>query len=189
MSEVSYIAPLPRTELRAALRRNHAAIDPALRILAEDLLGAGSPIDLVAADAAGRVVLILIGDEGGDRELLTRGIAQRAWVMPRLRDWIQLAPSLGLQVEAPARLSLVCPAYAADTLAAATALGRDLVELFVYRCVQNGASSSVLVEQIGAAPAARQPASPPTPGQLPRFRSGLTEQDLNLTPLEVRDFR
>jgi hypothetical protein len=189
VSDVSYIPPLPRTELRAALRRNHAALDPSFRMLAEDLLGAGSTIDLVASDPAGRVALILIGDEGGDRELLTRGIAQRAWVMPRLRDWMQLAPSLGLQLDAPVRLSLVCPAYAAETLAAAAALGRDVVELFVYRCVQNGASSSVLVERVGEADVARQPPAAATASQPPRFRSGLTEEDLNLTPLEVRDFR
>ena len=133
MPEISYIAPLPRAELRAVLRRSHGALDPSLRILAEDLLGAGSNIDLVAADAAGRVALILIGDEGGDRELFTRAIAQRAWVTARLRDWTQLAPSLGLDIDAPVRLSLLCPSYAAETLAAAAALGPDFMELSVVR--------------------------------------------------------
>lgn len=204
MPEISYIAPLPRAELRAALRRSHGALDPSLRILAEDLLGAGSNIDLVAADPAGRVALILIGDEGGDRELFTRAIAQRAWVTARLRDWIQLAPSLGLDIDAPVRLSLLCPSYAAETLAAAAALGRDFVELSVVRCVQNGSSTSVLVERtgevgesgeggrrewIGAADAALTRRSAAAPGQPARFRSGLTEEDLNLTPLEESDFR
>ena len=90
-SDLRYVAALPRPELRNALRRAQA-FDPPLRILAEDVLGADSSIDFVAVDPDGRVILVLIGEDGEDRELLTRAIAQRAWVRPRIRDeiWLKL---------------------------------------------------------------------------------------------------
>jgi hypothetical protein len=189
LSEIGYIASLPRAEVRNALRRHGGGLDPSLRVLAEDLLGAGSTIDLVTADPNGRVVLILIGDEGADRDLFTRAIAQRAWVEARLYDWVQLAPSIGIQADAAVKLMLLCPSYTPETLAAGAALGREVVELCIYRCVRNGSDASVLVERLpGPTPPVSRPTAP-SPGQAARFRSGLTEDDLNLTPLETRDFK
>ena len=182
------MAPLPRAEVRSALRRRGGGLDRSLRILAEDLLGAGSAIDLVTADPDGRIVLILIGDDGADRDLFTRGIAQRAWVEPRLRDWVQLAPSIGVRVDAPVKLMLLCPSYTPETLAAAAALGSEVVELCVCRWVRNGSDANVLVERLGTSAAPAERHATPSPGQAARFRSGLTEDDLNLTPLETRDF-
>ena len=191
-----YVASLPRPEVRAALRRGDTRL-PSLRIFAEDLLGADGSIDLLAVDSEGRVVVLLISDDGKDRDGLTRALAQRAWVRPRLRDWLQLAPSLPVSADAPVVAWLLCPNFSSQTVAAAADLGSDVIELSTLRCVRNGSEATVLVERISPARGAlrdekvNRPNSPETPEPLehsPRFRSGLSERDLGLTPEEVRDF-
>jgi hypothetical protein len=150
-----------------------------VRLVAEGLLGAESPIDFLGIDAEGRAVIILVGDPGGDLELVTRGLAQKAWVEPRLRDWVQLAPHLGLRPEIGARLLLLCPGFRAESRAAASALGPDAPEMILYRCVRNGAGVDALVEPLDHSPAA-PPAAP--------FRTGLTDADLGISPEERREF-
>jgi hypothetical protein len=154
--------------------------------LAEDVLGAEAPIDFVAIDPSGRVVLLLVGDEGDDLELVARGLAQRAWVEPRLRDWLQLAPSLGIRPEAGVRVVLLSPSFRAETLAAARALGPEAPVLAHYRCVRNSAGVEALVELLTPHPDA--PAAGSTPPQPSGFRTGLTDRDLGLTPEEQREF-
>ena len=188
MAEIAYAPPLPRAELRRALLRHRGGgLDPALRVLAEDLLGGGSTIDMLAADPNGAAVIILIGEEGDDLSTFTRGLAQCAWVGPRIKDWLKLAPSLGLDPAARVRLLLLCPSYCDETVAAAASLG-DRVELATTRCVRNGSDSVVLVEPRSGPARTAAMASSPAPGASPRFRSGLTEEDLDLTPEEVREF-
>jgi hypothetical protein len=148
--------------------------------VAEGLLGADSPIDFVGIDAEGRAVIVLVGDAGGDLELVTRGLAQKAWVEPRLRDWLQLAPHLGVRPEAGVRLLLLCPGFRAESRAAVSALGPDAPELILYRCVRNGASVDALVEPLENAPTAPAAAAP--------FRTGLTDADLGISPEERREF-
>ena len=104
MPDLALTAPPPRPELLRQLRLRLGDAAPGLRLLAEGLLGADSPIDFVGIDAEGRAVIILVGDPGGDLELVTRGLAQKAWVGPRLRDWLQLAPKLGVRPELGVRL-------------------------------------------------------------------------------------
>jgi hypothetical protein len=148
--------------------------------VAEGLLGSDSPIDFVGIDAEGRAVIILVGDSGRDLELVTRGLAQKAWVEPRLRDWLQLAPHLGLRPEMGVRLLLLCPGFRAESRAAAAALAPDSPELTLYRCVRNGAGVDALVEPLDSAPAAPAAAAP--------FRTGLTDADLGIRPEERREF-
>ena len=95
-------APHRKELLRQLRPRIHAAA-PELRLIARDLLGAGAPIDFVAVDPSGGVTLLLVGEAGEDLELVARGLAQHAWVTPRVRDWLQLAPELGARPEAGAR--------------------------------------------------------------------------------------
>jgi len=176
-------------QLRASL--GHAV--PGIRLIAEGLLGADAPIDFVGLEPAGRVALILVGGHGQDLELVGRGLAQRAWVEARLDDWIQLAPNLGLRPGAQVRVLLLCPAFAAETRAAIRAVGSDVMAPVIYRCVENGAGFEVLVEHLiadepaagGAPPQVGRAAAPVTP---PRFRTGLTDADLGLTPEEKSEF-
>jgi hypothetical protein len=155
-------------------------VAPGLRLVAESLLGADSPIDFVGVDAEGRTVIVLVGNPGGDLELVARGLAQRAWVQPRLRDWLQLAPHLGVRPEAGVRLLLLSTGFRAESRAAAAALAPGAPELILYRCVRNGAGVDALLEPLEIAPAAPAPTAP--------FRTGLTDADLGISPEERREF-
>jgi len=173
--------PPRRSQLLEGLRARLSEAVPALRLIAEGVLGADSSIDFVGVEPTGRVVLILVGKEGDDLELIGRAVAQRAWVEPRIRDWIQLAPSLGVRPGAGARAVLLCPSFRHETEAAAAALGDQTVSLFRYRCLLNGGNLQILIE-----PVAREAAHEPTPPQpdhpdVPAFRTGLSDEDLGLT--------
>jgi len=185
------ITPLPaRSELRQSLREQVAAMDPPLRVLASELMGATSIVDLLAVDGTGTVVVLLIGEKGEDLELFTRALAQREWVQPRLRDWVQLAPSLQINADARVRVLLLCPSFQEETLLAARGpAGRD-VELGLLRWVRNGSHGAALVELMHPANAdAPRPASNDASAEPTTFRSGLTEQDLNLSVDECREFK
>jgi hypothetical protein len=161
------------------------ALVPGSRLLAERLLGAESRIDFVTLDPTGRVVLVLVGEEGDDLELVGRGLAQRAWVEARLRDWLQLAPDLGARPEACVKVLLVCPSLRPETLAAAGQLDPEILGLAVYRCVRNGASIETLVEPVTVTPPeAEAPVNEPEPLSVPSFRTGLTDSDLGLSSEE-----
>ncbi len=94
LPDLSLTAPPARAELLAQLGSRLTELIPGARLLAERVLGADSRIDFIVAEPSGRVILVLVGEEGQDLELIGRGLAQRAWVEARLRDCLQLAPNL-----------------------------------------------------------------------------------------------
>lgn len=182
MPELRWVGAPERGALHRALRQRLPDLGLVLRVLAEDLLGAEAPIDWLALDPQGGVVLVLVGSDGDDLALVGRALAQKAWVEPRLRDWRQLAPRLGLEADAPVRLLLLAPSFSAASLAAAGSLGPVVAGLATYRCVRNGGSVEVLLE-----PAHRSPLRDEAPPIRSTFRSGLTDADLSLTPGERED--
>jgi hypothetical protein len=191
LPDLRLISPPPRADLLGQLRGRLGHAVPGLRLLAEGLTGADAPIDFVALEPAGRVVLILVGDCGQDLKLVGRGLAQRAWVAARLGDWIQLAPNLGLRANSEVRVLLLCPSYTPETRVAAQAIGPDVMALAIYRCVEDGAGFAVLVEHVVTdEPEADATAPRPSPAATPTapFRTGLTDGDLGLTPEERREF-
>jgi hypothetical protein len=170
-----------------AVRRRITDLGSSLRVVAQDVLGAEDPIDLVAIDAEGRAVVVLVAEGGEGLPLLALGLAQRAWLAPRLRDWAQLAPALGLRPEATPRLLLVAPGFDARLLGAVRAIDPEGIELAVHRTVANGAASEVLLEPLRRAgldvPAPGVPSVPP----LSAFRSGLSDADLGLGSTEIQE--
>jgi hypothetical protein len=182
------LTPLPpRADLVRQLRPRLDELAPGLRVLAEGMLGAESRIDFVGVEASGRTVLVIVGTAEDDLALVGRALAQRAWVEARLRDWLQLAPGLGLRPEAGLRVWLLAPRFRVESIAAARAAGG--IALGTYRCVRNGVGSDALVEpvieaiesdgQAPAAAAARVQA---------HFRTGLNDAELGLTAEERREF-
>jgi len=176
------------------LRARAARLWPALRVIAEDVLGADATIDWVALEPGGRAVAVLVGEDGQDLELVARALAQRAWLAARLRDWLQLAPRIGLRPEAGARAIALSPGFRPEALAAARSLGPEVLSLASYRCLRDASGVSVLLEPEGVAQAATSsaplaatngsgPAAAPEP-----FRTGLTDLDLVLSPEETREF-
>ena len=188
MPELSLTAPPPRDELLPRLRQRLPEAVPGLRVVAEGVLGAEATIDFVGLDPDGRVTLVLVGGEGQDLELLARALAQRAWVTPRLRDWQQLAPELGVRSEAGVRVVLLCPEFRPACEAAARSLGAEAPVLVRYRCVRNGAGIEALVEPRGARALTAGAATGRRAEELPAFRTGLTDADLGLSPEERREF-
>jgi hypothetical protein len=190
MAELSLAAPPERAALLGQIGARIVDLDPSLRVVARDLLAAERSIDFVAVDSRGRAVLVLVGEERGDLILVAQGLAHRAWVAPRLQDWLQLSPNLGIRPEAGVRVVLLSPEFGPDARAAAGAAGDSPLELAIYRFVTNGAWESVLVEPLEARTHLHRvdstaPAPPiPSPSDsLPRpasFRTGLREEDLVL---------
>ena len=188
LADLTLAEPPRRPQLVEGLRTRLCEVIPALRLIAEGVLGADSSIDFVGVEPTGRVVLILIGEEDDDLELVARAVAQRAWVEPRIRDWIQLAPNLGVRPGAGVRAVLFCPSFRHETEAAAAALGDQAVSLVRYRCVLNGGNLETLIEPI--ARGAARASTPPRPDRsgLPAFRTGLSHEDLGLTAEEYVEF-
>jgi hypothetical protein len=187
------VPPPPRAQLLRELRRRLGELVPGLRVAAEALLGAAEvPIDFVGIESGGRVLVVLVGGEGADLELLARAVAERAWVEPRLRDWLQLAPALGIRPEAGARALLLCPRYRPATLEAARALGSDAVWLAQYRCLRHDGGVEALLEGlIGPDAGPRPEPAPPAPIRpfpAADFRTGLSDADLGIAPDEAAEF-
>lgn len=158
-----------RLALRGALLR----LTPPLETIVEDVLGVVSRIDLVTRDPDGAVTVVLVAQAGADLARLAEGIAQRAWLAPRLADWNQLAPHLALAADRGARLLLVAPRFDDRTRAAVEALGPDgvrLAELFP----RGDLDVELRVLEFGAPGESTQPQAPSTRRES-GFRSGLRD--------------
>lgn len=187
MSDPFAIPPPPREVLLRELRARIGELVSGGRVLAEDLLGLASRIDLVVAEPSGRAALVLVGGDSEGLALVGRAVAQRAWVEARLPDWLQLAPGLGLRPEAGVRALLLCPAFCAETRAAARALGGEALALISWRWIREGARTALLLQpEEGSERAAGPPraalASPRSAApHAPVFRTGLSDADLGLS--------
>jgi hypothetical protein len=178
MADLTPAEPPRRSQLVERLRGRLSEVVPTFRMIAEGVLGADSSIDFVGVEPTGRVVLELIG----------RAIAQRAWVEPRIRDWVQLAPNLGVRPGAGARVVLLCPSFCHAAEVAASALGDQAVSLVRYRCLHDRGKLEVLVEPIAAGAARGSSAPRPESAGTPAFRTGLRDEDLGLTADEYVAF-
>jgi hypothetical protein len=178
-------------ERRRALRRALAAQWPELRVVAEDVLGAESRIDLVAVGPAGEVLILLTGEPEDDLALVARGLAQRAWVEAHLPDWLKFAPDLGARPEAGVAVLLLCDHFGAEALAAARALGPGRIAIAACHWVTEGAELRAWLAPIELEPVAGEPApfAPvPAPPPAPEFRTGLRDADLGLSDEEQSAF-
>jgi len=187
MSDFAFRPPPPRDDVLRGLRRRISGLDSSLRILAEEVLGESSIIDLVTVDPKGQVVLLMLGEAGDDLEIFTRALAQRAWVRARIRDWLKLAPGLDLQPDAAVRVVLLCPSFHPETRAAATDIASGVIDLVRYRCLQSEGRTSLLLEPVESTDPVPMPHRDEAPASDPSFRSGLTREDFDLSPEEVRE--
>ena len=194
MSEIQLAPPHSAAELQALVRTEVEHLDPAWRVIAEGVLGLEDRIDLIAIDGRGRIVVTLLGLEGeDDRTLLTRLIAQRAWVADRLDDWAQLAPELELDPDAPVRGVLIAADFSAQTRASAGELSHLAVELIRYTSLRSRGRPQLILSPVetSSSPAFKQESRDPGPAGEPKpsgsvFRSGLSEEDLGLGQPDLR---
>jgi hypothetical protein len=185
LSETS-VAGGSRRELRQAVRRELEALEPGLRLVAEDVLADVSTIDWLGVDSAGRAVLVLIADDGDDLATFTRALAARAWATPRVRDWAQLAPPLRFQSEAAVRTMLVCSGFDPDTTTAAVTLGDPGIELALHKPMAGDFADPGEIELLngGASPRPQSRSH----SSAPPFRTGLCAADFGLSPEEQSEF-
>lgn len=170
-----------REGLRGHLRDGLAKLEPGLRVLAEDVLGLETSLDLVAADAAGRLVLVLVAEPGRELETIADALAQSRFLAPRVRDWCKLAPDLPLEPGRGVRALVVAPRFCARARAAAEAIGRERLEL-----VRSRPAAAGELELGRPAEGASRPLADPRPAieAESAFRTGLTDADLGLCPAE-----
>ncbi len=165
----------PRSALLRAIGEALVELDPPLSVVAERVLGLDARIDLVARDERGGVVVVCVAAEGDDLARFTDALAQRAWLEPRLADWRQLAPGLGLDPGRGVRALLLAPRLDPRVLAAAQGLGGAPIEPAVYRARRTATGWAVELEPVG-------PAEPGPDAWAPAlesvFRTGLEEDDL-----------
>jgi len=188
LAEAALTATPPRPQLIERLRPLLGGLVPSLYLVAEGVLGGDATIDFVGVEPTGRVVLVLVGDAGDDLELIGRALAQRAWVEPRIHDWIQLAPNLGMRPGAGVRAVLLCPSFRAETAAAACSVGAEVVSLARYHCFRRGAEFEILLEPLPQNTRQQATGPIPEPAAVPSFRTGLTDEDLGLTADERAEF-
>ena len=176
----------PRPALLGAIAQALAALDPPLRVVAERVLGLDARIDLVARDARGGVAVVCVAEAGEDLARLADALAQRSWLEPRLRDWLQIAPDLPIDPERGVRALLLAPRFDARTLAAARALGEATLELAVWRARREATGWTAELETVGGpepGPGEALLVAPPES----LFRTGLDEADLGLAAPEDLD--
>ncbi len=188
MSSLSIAPPPPHTQLIDRIERGLSEMGYGTRSIARDVLAADGPIDLVLADGQGRVVLVVVRDSGDAREILADGLAHRAWVAPRIRDWVQLAPDRGLQSEVAPQLLLIAPHFDDRVRAAVRSIDSGDIDLLRFRCLANGSGVNVVLEPIWVdGRDARSPDDHSPPLSTP-FRSGLSDTELGLSPAERAEF-
>ena len=192
--------PLAATRrLRTSLRRALPGFEPGLRILAEGLPAGGGAIDLLGADADGRLVLVFV--EPGDREAdgalaFARALANRAWVQSEMPGWLQLVPDLDVTPRTEVRCLLLLRELAPSVRAAIRALPDGWIEPVLHRPYTHRGDEFLLLEQVDRRPEADESeqvepgpeplaesaaggSDPPAESgrPLPALRSGLSRSD------------
>ncbi len=207
MAELEWQGIPEQASLRRALRHALRRAEPTLRVIAEDFLAESTPIDLLAIGAGGDLLSLRIGGESEETSLFTRALADLAWLRPRRRDLLKLAPGLGLEATAEPRAMIFCPHFTSESRLAAESLAVRSLELLDYRCLKRQGQLMLLLERrapavdrpefqapepddlglrLGesndqadptASPSHNRLSGPPGPST---FRTGLTDADLRL---------
>lgn len=164
-------------ELRRALRAAVEDLEGGLRVLAEDFLGLEDAIDLVAADAARRLVVVLAADPGRELEAVARALAQCEFMGPRVADWKKLARDLPLDPEAGTRALVVAREFPMAARLAARAVGVGRIGLL--RCLPAARPGEALLLEIVDGPGRET-----TRAAASAFRFGLSDEELGLSPDE-----
>ena len=189
MSELRPAAAPPRNALLRTLADHLGGIVPGWRPIATGILGESGRIDLVGITDAGHALVVAVGDDEQDLLLVARALAHQAWLAPRLRDWCQLAPNLGLAPDAHVEALVLCPEPGPEARSAAATLAPLGLRLGRYRFVANGAASEVLLDLVDLSSRADPaPAAPTTAPQTAPFRTGLSDADLGLSDEERSEF-
>ncbi|MDJ0867308.1 MAG: hypothetical protein QNK03_14455 [Myxococcota bacterium] len=171
-----------RERLRSELGARLGELGSPIRLLAEDVLGADDePIDWVGVEPDGRAALALLATGPADGDLLVAGLAQRAWLEARLPDWEKLATGLGIRSELRPRLLLVAAALPRALRVAAREADAEGIRLGRFRSASADEPLRLELVELPPQPRPRAPAAPPA---LSIFRTGLSDEDLEISAAE-----
>jgi hypothetical protein len=202
LPDLRLLTPPARDELLRGLAARLGDVAPGWRPLAEGILGADARIDFVGTQPGGRLTAVLVGAAGDDLVLVARGIAQTDWLEARIPDWLQLSRELAVRPDLAVQAILLCTGFRPEALAASRALG-DRLRLATYRWVRSATASEPLLEILASdepdedddelvfepvevpAPRSTTARTAPAPES---FRTGLSDEDLGLTPEELSEF-
>ncbi len=155
---------------RRALRSALLTLPEPVDCFAEAILGCEERIDFVGRDPERRAVVVILAEEDQGLVAIASAVAQRSWLAPRLGDWHQLNPQLGVRPDLDPWALVVGPGFCARSLLAAGQLG----DLALYECVAELASELVLRACSSPKEGARAPASQAATLQIRApFRTGL----------------
>ncbi|MEZ4332855.1 MAG: hypothetical protein R3F35_13925 [Myxococcota bacterium] len=153
MAEPSLEGYGDRADLRRALAVEIAAVRSDLRLVAEGFLGEESVMDGLAVGSEGELVSIRFAKPADDRATLTRALADLTWLRARRKDWLKLAPGLGIDPSVEPRAMVFCRSFSVESRAAVDNLPDHTVELWQCRGIDLAGQRRLLIEPVDARPA------------------------------------
>lgn len=142
-------SPLTKSQVIAVLRERWDAIEERLR--AVDSSVPCSPcgvIDVLAVDAASRLVVIDIDTVAGDG-LLLRGLSHMEWLVRNAPNVRRMYPGWTIDFAAPPRLLLVAPRFSPTVRHAVSQIAEPDVACVRYRGLDVSGWTGVFFEPVG----------------------------------------
>jgi hypothetical protein len=141
--------PLEDREALAQLVAEHCrALEEGLIVLDRRVGSAKiGPIDLLAADAHGRLVVIDVTPQGGD-QLLLEGLIHVGWLRRNHRQMADLMPEQKVDPALFPRLILVARDFSTPFREAIEGMGTPAIDLFRFRWLRAGSEEGLLLELV-----------------------------------------
>jgi len=141
--------PVEDRETLAELVAEHCqALEEGLQVVGRRMGSAKTgPIDLLAVDARGRLVVIDVTPQGGDH-LLLEGLAHVRWLRRTHQQMANLASEQKADLTLFPRLILVAREFSAALREAIGGLGAPATDLFRFRWLEAGGQKGLLLELV-----------------------------------------
>ncbi len=175
-----------KEELVQLIRSNCTMIDPGVEILGGPLGTEDLPqIDLIAREKNGRPLLIL-ADVRPDENALLNAAAQTDWFVRNRSLLRQLFQDLSIDKSAPPRAVLIYPKFPLIMKRFVRAALPQPPLLYQYRCLQVHGERFLYLERLDPDSGEEKPSN--REEDLPRFRSGISGEEVEITSEEREAF-
>lgn len=148
---VRALAVTDREELGSLLEANLSALDPGLSLLDRHFPAGEAPVDLLALDAGGRLVLCLLGS-GSNAAVLVRALEAYGWCRENGTLLRRLFPAARIDTEAPPRLYLLAPRFSDGLRRTARHFGPLSPALVECRCLEVNGARAICLERVEGMP-------------------------------------
>jgi len=135
-----------REELAKLVAEHCQALEEDLKIVGQrEGGGKWGPMDLLAVDTHGRLVVIDVALQQGD-QLLVEGLAHVGWLCRNRHQMAGLVTEQEADLSLSPRLILVAPDFSAALQEAIGGLGTVAIDLFRFRWLEAGGQKGLLLE-------------------------------------------